>query len=77
VASGAQREKEEPSLEEGSGSPSNCETAPGPKYAGASIVLFCFILRVFCFVLFCFVLFCFVLFCFVLFCFMFQFVLRA
>ena len=35
--------QQEPSLEEGSGSPSNCEPPLGPKYAEASINFFCFI----------------------------------
>jgi hypothetical protein len=32
--------EKEPSLEEGSGSPSSCEPPPGPEYAEAPIVLF-------------------------------------
>jgi hypothetical protein len=40
VAAGPPQEKEEQGLEEGSGSPSNCEPPPGPKYAEASIIFF-------------------------------------
>jgi hypothetical protein len=37
-----QWEKSSPSLEEGSGSPSNCEPPPGPKHAEASVTLLYF-----------------------------------
>jgi hypothetical protein len=65
VATGAQREKKEPSLEEGSGSPAKCEPPLRPRYVEASIILFYFIL--FYFILFCFILFYFILFYFILF----------
>jgi hypothetical protein len=35
--------QEDPSLEEGSGQPSNCEPRPRPKYAEALIILVYFI----------------------------------